>query len=90
MTLVISTTLKDKPHVQEQLANAEWTMFFWCDFFAFGLVSCIACLFFLIVFEREKSGWERRREVKVGVFWEDLGEGKEYDLNLLFEILKNN
>lgn len=82
MTLVIATTLKDKPHIQEQLANAKWTMFFWCGFFAFGLVSCFACLFFIVC--------EREREVKVGVFWEDLGKGKEYDLNLLFEILKNN
>lgn len=63
---------------------------------SFGVISLllvwcpVLLVFFFIVFERERSGWERRREVKVGVFWEDLGEGKEYDLNLLFEILKKN
>lgn len=69
-------TFRSSWPTQNGQCSFVWFLCLW-----FGVLFCLSFLF-VCFWEREKQGWERGREVKVGgrervgVFWEDLGEGK--------------
>lgn len=89
----VLTTLHDRPCARQQLTNAKGTPCFWMGFYIGICTSCwgFVCLFVLIfvfVFAfLSLRKWKHECQVdrEMREIWEELGEGKEYNQNIMYK-----